>query len=87
MEQKNRFTTTDPIGTVELLLIRWRNIAKRKHLEAKEETNYIVKRLIEYEAICYQNCAKELEGWIFPEYYSKEEVKELLIKNKSIISF
>ncbi len=43
---------------------QWRQIAKRKFLDAKHEENEMGRRLIEHGATCYFNAAEKLADFL-----------------------
>jgi len=42
------------------LVAHWENLARRKFLDAEQETDPMGKKLIEHGAVCYFNCARQL---------------------------
>ena len=58
--------SSDWLGSVVL----WRKIAKRAWHEASLESDVMGKKIIEAKAMCYQNCATELEALIASEVHT-----------------
>ena len=47
-----------------VLVEQWKNIARKKFLDARGEETTFGKSFIEHGAVCYFNCATELENLI-----------------------